>query len=146
MRLSSLDQEDWIRWAPYVDTLLLPLYRVRITGKQPDLEEARRVREVAARVERELTGRLLLLPAIPYAAADPGSLLRYVESVAEEVKGDFHHFFLLAPETYRTWLKPGTDGEGEWLFLPGETDSEPEEQATKISDEIVTRWNENSEE
>jgi hypothetical protein len=142
MRLSSLDHEDWIRWAPYVDTLLLPLYRIRISGKQPVLGEARRVREVASRVERELTGRLLLLPAIPYATADPGSLLQYVEHVADEVKGDFHHFILLAPEAYRTWLDPGIKGNWEWMFLPGKTDLEQEELAMKVSDEIVTRWNE----
>ncbi len=57
--------------------------------KQPVLGEAGRVREVAVRVERELTGRLLLLPAIPYATADPGSLLQYVEHVTDEVKGRF---------------------------------------------------------
>ena len=97
-------------------------------------------------MERELTGRLLLLPAIPYTTADPGLLLRYVERVTEEVKGDFRHFFLLAPEAYRTWLDSETEGEWEGLFLSGETELEPEELAMKMSDEIVTRWNENSQE
>ena len=66
MRLTEMRQDEWTKVAPYVDTLCLPVYRTAFSEKRIRLEERRVVEAVADRVERALTGRLLLLPAIAY--------------------------------------------------------------------------------
>ena len=70
MRLSTMRREEWAKVAPYIDTLCLPVYRIAFSEKQIQLEEKRVVEEVAGRVERALTGRLLLLPAIAHEGGD----------------------------------------------------------------------------
>ncbi|PTX59921.1 uncharacterized protein DUF2487 [Melghirimyces profundicolus] len=145
MRLSSLNQADWYRWAPYVDSLLIPLYSVRIPGKQPDLGEAEQIREVADRTERSLTGRLLLLPAIPYGVEDIGLLRRYVEAIMQDLhKSGFHHLFLLAPDFYRDGLKAEREDPWELLTLPPEGRIPAEELAESVVQQIVTHWEQNS--
>ncbi|OYD09707.1 DUF2487 family protein [Paludifilum halophilum] len=99
MRLEDLDSKDWPQWAPYVDTLCIPVSRIRIPGKKPALQETKRVKEVSERLEQGLRGRLLLLPPIAYGTGDPASLRRYVEDVAREMASfQFHHLVFLTPD------------------------------------------------
>ncbi|SMO42902.1 DUF2487 family protein [Melghirimyces algeriensis] len=148
MRLSHLEGTEWSHLAPYVDTLLIPIYQIRIPGKQPDLGEARRVRELADRVERELAGRLLLLPAIPYGQPTDKRLRCYVESVVEELgRTGFHHLFLLVPESHSISLEPSEQDQWKLLTVPSEGGGiDSEDLAEELCQEIIIRWEQNSQE
>jgi|GEM_PF-2002249 hypothetical protein len=99
MRLSTMRREEWAKVAPYIDTLCLPVYRIAFSEKQIQLEEKRVVEEVAGRVERALTGRLLLLPAIAHEGGDREAFRAYVNSVlAELTRSAFHHLVVVLPE------------------------------------------------
>ena len=81
MRLTEMRQDEWTKVAPYVDTLCLPVYRTAFSEKRIRLEERRVVEAVADRVERALTGRLLLLPAIAYEGGDREAFRAYLGSL-----------------------------------------------------------------
>lgn len=99
MKWSQLDTTEWGRYAPFLDTLLLPVFRLRFEEKQPKLEEAAGIGAVADLLEKTLTGRVLLLPPIPYSGASPKVFRPYVESVLSQLGGSlFHHLILLVPE------------------------------------------------
>jgi len=99
MKWSQLDAAEWGRYAPFLDTLLLPVFRLRFEEKQPKLEEATGIGAVADLLEKTLTGRVLLLPPIPYSGASPKVFRSYVESVLSQLGGSlFHHLILLVPE------------------------------------------------
>ncbi len=142
MRLSSLFDSDWHKWAPYVDTLLIPVYEVRIPGKEPDLGEAQRVREVADGVERELSGRLLLLPGIPYGSADDSLLRQYVEhTVCGFKKSGFHHLFLLSPRSHEGLLTENAGDAWKLLTVSGkESESRLEDEVEAICQQVVATW------
>ncbi|MFC4078072.1 DUF2487 family protein [Salinithrix halophila] len=96
MRLTNLDMEEWKQSAPYVDSLLVPVYGIRLPGKQPELFGPRLTERVAKAVEQELTGRLLLMPAIPYQGLDDKVFFSYIDSVVRELAPyGFHHLFFL---------------------------------------------------
>jgi hypothetical protein len=72
---------------------------LRFEEKLPKLEEALGIGAVADRLEQSLTGRVLLLPPIPYSGASPKVFRPYVESVLTQLGGSqFHHLILLVPE------------------------------------------------
>jgi Protein of unknown function (DUF2487) len=99
MKWNQLDVDKWGQYAPFLDTLILPVYRLRLEDKQPKLIEALGIGAVADRLEQSLKGRVLLLPPIPYSGANAKAFRPYVESVVTQL-GDamFHHLILLVPE------------------------------------------------
>jgi len=100
MRLTTLNQEEWTKVAPYVDTLCLPVCRISFSEKQIHLEEKRIVEEVTGRVEKALAGRLLLLPAITYEGGDNREVFRnYMNGVLTNLlRSAFHHILVVLPE------------------------------------------------
>ncbi|QKG84345.1 DUF2487 family protein [Kroppenstedtia pulmonis] len=98
MKPADLESKDWEQWAPYVDTVCIPVYQIRISDRKPDLREMKWMEQVSHRLEGELRGRLLLLPPIAYGSSNPKLLAPYLEGVAEELReARFHHLILLFP-------------------------------------------------
>ncbi len=101
MRLTSIRSapEEWKEKAAYIDTLLLPIYGFQLQNKEPELSELEAVDRISAQIERELTGRLLLLPPIAYVGKNPSTLHKYIQEVISTfIEAQFHHFFLIYPE------------------------------------------------
>ncbi|PRX40059.1 uncharacterized protein DUF2487 [Planifilum fimeticola] len=142
MQLTTMHQEEWTKVAPYVDTLCLPVYRLFLSEKQIHLEERRIVEAVAERVERALTGRLLLLPAIAYEGGDREAFRAYLSSVlAELVRSAFHHFVVILPEE----LAEAAEDRGKITVHPlpvreEATEEEIDEWAEVLQERIVGLW------
>lgn len=101
MRLTSIRTapEEWKEKAAYIDTFCLPVYGFQLQNKEPEFNELEAVERISAQIERELTGRLLLLPPIAYIGKNPSTLHRYIQEVISSfAEAQFHHFCLIYPE------------------------------------------------
>lgn len=101
MRLTSIRTapEEWKEKAAYIDTFCLPVYSFRLQNKEPEFNELETVERISAQIERELTGRLLLLPPIVYIGKNPSTLHQYIQEViASFAEAQFHHFCLIYPK------------------------------------------------
>ncbi|MFO7289709.1 Protein of unknown function [Planifilum fulgidum] len=142
MRLTEMRQDEWTKVAPYVDTLCLPVYRTAFSEKRIRLEERRVVEAVADRVERALTGRLLLLPAIAYEGGDREAFRAYLGNVlAELARSAFHHLVIVVPED----LAEAAEARGKIAVHPlpsrnEATEEEIEEWAEALRERIVRLW------
>jgi hypothetical protein len=148
MNLTTMRQEEWTKLAPYIDTLCLPVYRLSFLDKQIQLEERQIVEEVVERVERELTGRLLLLPAIAYEGGDREAFRTYMGSVlADLTRSPFHHLVVVVPED----LAEAAEDHGKIVYHPlpirdGATDDEIDAWAEALRERVVGLWYEMSDE
>jgi hypothetical protein len=142
MRLSTMLQEEWTKVAPYIDTLCLPVYRVSFLEKKMQLGEKRVVEEVVERVERALTGRLFLLPAIAYEGRDREAFISYINSVlADLARSAFHHLVVVLPED----LAETIDGRGNITVHPlpvreEATETEIDEWAEALKKRVIGLW------
>ncbi|MDN4594244.1 DUF2487 family protein [Polycladomyces subterraneus] len=147
MKWSQLDATEWGRYAPFLDTLLLPVFRVRFEEKQPKLEEALGIGVVADRLEQSLTGRVLLLPPIPYSGASPKAFQAYVESVLSQL-GDslFHHLILLVPDDLAEEWEEIQSPDLLTLLVAGVavhqlvSDQDIQAEAERLQERIVRLW------
>ncbi|SEN28408.1 DUF2487 family protein [Lihuaxuella thermophila] len=95
MRLNTMDMDQWSQYAPYVDTLCLPIYPLRIKDKQIEIQRGQVVERVASLVEKQLTGRLLLLPSITYVGQEE-AFFAYVTEIVQDLAGSgFYHLVLV---------------------------------------------------
>ncbi|MDR6224486.1 DUF2487 family protein [Desmospora profundinema] len=138
MRLSQVDPDEWNQLAAYVDTVLLPVYRIRFPDKRLDVEEAKRINRVAAKVEAELQGRLLLTSPIPYTTEQTDVWHRYLEEVVHDLAASpFPHVVILAPAEWN-WtaftMEPGV------LRVNISADEEVETAVNRVIDQIVSMW------
>ena len=106
----------------------------------PGGEESRR--SGAYRVERALTGRLLLLPAIAYEGGDREAFRAYLGNVlAELARSAFHHLVIVVPED----LAEAAEARGKIAVHPlpsrnEATEEEIEEWAEALRERIVRLW------
>lgn len=98
MFLSSIDPKNWQKDAPYVDTVCLPLYTNPFFDEQ-GLERARVIEQIAFQVERKVTGRLLLIPAICYSRDDFSVFQTYLQQVIHSFQQTgFHYVITIADQ------------------------------------------------
>lgn len=96
MKLVDLQPESWYRSAPFVDTLLLPISPLRMEGKLFYLEERTRVEEVCELTEKQLMGRVLLLPTLYYLPWSSERVQLYLhEILAQFGKSDFSYLVMV---------------------------------------------------
>lgn len=138
MRLSQMDAEEWKQMAAYVDTLLLPVYRIRFPDKQLDVEEAKRINRVAAKVEEALKGRLFLTAPISYGTQKQDVWHRYLEEVIHQfVAAPFIHVVVLAPTE---WDLPNLSTVRNVLYISVSAEEDIENAATRTVEKIVSMW------
>ncbi len=92
MLLSTLELKDWKKVAPYVDTVCLPIYSISNANKQLNLQSAQAIEQIATLLEKKISGRLLLLPAICYAEGEPSIFQQYlIHLMREFLRIGFHY-------------------------------------------------------
>jgi hypothetical protein len=106
MILKGIDREQWGSVAAYVDTLLLPISPVRLTGKMLQVDESLFIDELANDLEEKLRGRLLLLPAISYIGQNPEVFKPYINEIIKEMANSgFTYLILLADRAHAAILE-----------------------------------------
>ncbi|MBD1371603.1 DUF2487 family protein [Hazenella sp. IB182357] len=128
MLLATMKQEEWKQHASFVDTLCLPVYDVRIEGKQIMMDAAKMVEEIAVGIEKRLTGRMLLLPAIPYTGGDMDLFKHYIEHVLQTFQAaGFYHFICITDQKIQ--LEMPTDSMIQFLPYIVKTENVNDEEA-----------------
>jgi hypothetical protein len=147
MKWSQLDAIEWGRYAPFLDTLILPVFRLRLEEKKPRLEEALGIGTVADHLEQSLTGRVLLLPPIPYSGTSPKVFRPYVESVLSQLGNSlFHHLILLVPEDLAEEWEEIQNPDFITLLVAGVSvqrlvsDQDIQTETERLRDRIVRFW------
>lgn len=98
MRLNTMVADQWKQYAPYVDTLCLPIYSIRIKDKQIEVRHGQVVESVVSLLEKQLTGRLLLLPSITYVGQEE-AFFSYLKEIVKDLSGSgFYHLVLVTGE------------------------------------------------
>ncbi|PTM58703.1 DUF2487 family protein [Desmospora activa] len=138
MRLSQIDPDKWSQTAAYVDTLLLPVYRIRFPDKRLDVEEAKQVNRIAALVEGNLKGRLFLTSPIPYGTQTREVWHRYLKEVINEfAAAPFLHVVILAPTD---WELPSFSDMKGVIGITVSMDEDIETAANRVVEQIVSMW------
>ncbi|MCS1351000.1 YpiF family protein [Mechercharimyces sp. CAU 1602] len=145
MKLANVNNEEWNTFAPYVDTILLPVARLGFHEKELHSSE-QVIEEIAGEVEQELQGRLLLMPTISYGK-DLSTLQLYIRSIVEEWKSSsFYHIVILAAETVLHELSFSTvDKPYQITLIPvkitdGAKDMNIEEEASSVCEKLILTW------
>lgn len=98
MIFEDLDVSVWKKAAPYVDTVLVPVLNVLPDDKLSLVTERENSRVAALEIERQLKGRILLMPYIAYAGDEP-SFYAYMAGVEENIRGmGFTYVFFAVDE------------------------------------------------
>ncbi|WP_018133263.1 DUF2487 family protein [Effusibacillus pohliae] len=91
MRLVELSVEKFAELKPYVDTLLLPVCAVGSEqAGEPFARDLLWVRQIAAEIERRLTGRVFLLPEAVHTTGQAGE-----SGMPQNVLADYLYHLLL---------------------------------------------------
>jgi hypothetical protein len=149
MRLLEMNQEEWQKVASYVDTLCLPIYSLSFTDKQWQDASRKRCEYVARSLEKQLAGRMLLLPAICYTGGELSIFREYLRSLLQSwQQSGFHYVILIGNQKY---LQQNDEKEVPFslhqAILPQENDTAMEEldQATeKLYEEVLQQWVKNT--
>lgn len=145
MRLLEMNQEEWQKVASYVDTLCLPIYSLTLTDKQWQDESMKMCQYVAHSLEKQLAGRMLLLPAIAYTGDQLSIFRNYLCSLLQSwQKSGFHYVILIGNQKYLQ-----EEDEKELPFslyqasLPEGNDvamEELEQTTEKLYEEVLQLW------
>lgn len=132
----KLSEQDWKKVAPYVDTLLVPVLNIDLANKAELGEEQQVILNAAAEVERQLTGRLILMPPVPYIANETW-FQAYISSIRRRAEdGGFRHLFFILQETSLE-LNPLIDW-GEYISVSQRPHSAA--QIRQLCEQIVQQW------
>lgn len=152
MQWVKQDLQQYIQAKEYVDTVIIPLIPFHLSD-DPSLERSAFQSEVlsifANAIEKELTGRVLLIPNYYYVKTgvqdiEVERLNAWVENVLTQ---PFKHVFLVTFDT--AWKKNEQALDGTLIWLPGigsgdiqskEMHSIIEEQVNQISSLIKSYW------
>lgn len=101
MKLESMDVKAWAQFAPYIDTVCLPVKRMTFTEDKGIEGATHDVDHVAVQVEKQLTGRVLLLPTVfDYGRGDE-KFFAYIEEVLLTLsQAGFYYLILLLDTPY----------------------------------------------
>jgi hypothetical protein len=148
MKLVTLKHSEWQQVAPYVDTLILPVYQVEIQEKRLYVEKGKQLERVVSTLENRLAGRVLLLPAISYIGHNRFTFSSYMMEVVKA--------FSQSGFTYLILVVDGTIGlDEEWNHEEGQllktihislqledqmTSEEIEDQVGNIYQQILDIW------
>ncbi|WP_168188858.1 DUF2487 family protein [Thermoflavimicrobium daqui] len=102
MRLMDMNTTEWQQFAPYIDTLCIPISSFSLQEKQLNRLQAQRVEQITKRFEKKLMGRVLLLPPISYVGKDSSVFLSYLNEVMTDLSQlSFHYLILVIDGQYK---------------------------------------------
>ncbi|SHE42806.1 Protein of unknown function [Seinonella peptonophila] len=81
MRFSTMSLDSWREIAPFVDTLCLPIYSLEITKEKLELSRGKMIEFLVDSLEKQLAGRMLLLPSIPFFGDYEGEFTPFLTSI-----------------------------------------------------------------
>ena len=136
----KLETENWQKAAPYVDTALIPIVNVYASSKEKWSKLEDDALYAAAAIERQLTGRVMLMPLIPYITNESWCKT-YVGEIGCRVRegGFTSAFFILAEKTVRELPDLGAE---ELVLVPvlSANEAERSEQIQQLCEQIIGKW------
>jgi hypothetical protein len=137
MRLLEQKETNWSTIAPYLDTLLLPVYHYQMVQKELQLEEASLIEYITEELEKRLIGRMLLLPAYSIIGNDHELLQHIVDNAKKElVHSGFHYTFLVILEG--NWEENSLNTPFHILMVKKEVEKEMELE--RLYEEVLRIW------
>ena len=132
----KLSDTDWKKAAPYVDTLLVPVIDINMSDKASFSEQHRHSLDIAIKIERQLTGRVMLMPPVSYVA-DEVWLQPYVTNIRQQGEAaGFSRLFFLIEEALLE--RVNTVDWGDYLKVSIIEDTD--EQIRNLCEQIVHEW------
>ncbi|MEC1679790.1 YpiF family protein [Bacillus mojavensis] len=100
MRWKMPDAKDYLQSKDYIDTAVIPLINIKM-GSQIKIAAERGgfTQLLAEELERQLKGRVYLLPAYTYVDRNENTV-QGLKDLQEEVKSDFQHVLLLTADDH----------------------------------------------
>lgn len=153
MKWTPQDIETYLNAKEYVDTAVVPLLSVSMGGEMKQSASAAEfITLLTGYLERQFTGRLLLLPPYTYLKSKNGesTLSDLKDWEADLVKGEVKHIFYITSDIdWRTWEEELT-GTVIWLpSIPLEHMSESQKlsvidsQVKQLLDLFTQKWHKN---
>jgi hypothetical protein len=153
MKWTPQDIETYLNAKEYVDTAVVPLLSVSMGGEMKQSASAAEfITLLTGYLERQFTGRLLLLPPFTYLKSKNGesTISDLKDWEADLVKGEVKHIFYITSDIdWRTWEEELT-GTVIWLpSIPLEHMSESQKQSVidsqvkQLLDLFTQKWHKN---
>ncbi|MCM3692835.1 YpiF family protein [Neobacillus niacini] len=153
MKWVSKDIETYLTAKEYVDTAVIPLYSVSFGNEMRESASgAEFITLLTSYLERQFTGRLLLLPPFTYLKSDyPENIVQQLKKWEENIeKNEFKHIFYITSES--DWKIYEKELKGSLIWLPSlplehlndqQKISMIESQVKQLLSLFTQKWNEN---
>ncbi|WP_186577794.1 DUF2487 family protein [Aquibacillus kalidii] len=150
MQWNKKDIEQYIEVKEYVDTLVIPLTPFTLNADKEMVKQASQAElmEIYAKeIERQFTGRILLLPNYTYQTVNETEEKRLNEWINYSEDNPFKHVFFITFD--HQWKKVEKGIEGNLIWLPtisiseiGSQDSVKliKEQVEQVTELIKSYW------
>ena len=153
MKWVSKDIETYLTAKEYVDTAVIPLVSVSFGNEMmQSASSAEFITLLTSYLERQFTGRLLLLPPFTYLKSDnPEDIIQQMKKWEENIeKNEFKHIFYITSES--DWKIYEKDLAGSLIWLPSlplehlndtQKISMIESQVKQLLSLFTQKWSEN---
>jgi Protein of unknown function (DUF2487) len=153
MKWVSKDIETYLTAKEYVDTAVIPLYSVSLGNEMlQSASSAEFITLLTNYLERQFTGRLLLVPPFTYLKNDnPDDIIQQLKKWEDNIeKNEFKHIFYITSESDWKMYENQLSGSLIWLpTIPLEhlSDSQKvsmiESQVKQLLSLFTQKWHEN---
>lgn len=147
MRLTQMNPAEWKEVAAFVDTLCLPVTSIRIQEKEIQMENGEMVQYFAEELEKNLTGRLLLLPSISYTGQNPEVFKSYLNEIIKDIRqSGFYYFVFILDGSLKDLIQEYSNEDYQNILLysmdlsKDATQSEIEEESKKLYQKVLELW------
>ena len=147
MRLTQMNPAEWKEVAAFVDTLCLPVASLRIREKEIQMENGEMVQYFAEELEKNLSGRLLLLPSISYTGQNPEIFKSYLNEIIKDIRqSGFYYFVFILDGSLKEVVQEYSNEEYQNILLysmdlsKDATQSEIEEESKKLYRKVLELW------
>lgn len=147
MRLTQMNPAEWKEVATFVDTLCLPVTSIRIQEKEIQMENGEMVQYFAEELEKNLTGRLLLLPSISYTGQNPEVFKSYLNEIIKDIRqSGFYYFVFILDGSLKDLIQEYSNEDYQNILLysmdlsKDATQSEIEEESKKLYQKVLELW------
>lgn len=137
--------ETYLKNWEVIDTALIPVIRVALgNGAEESINRAAWVYGVASHLEEQLAGRIILIPAIPYAQSAEQAV-NFLASFSEDIKQKATNVIYLTAEKELEEANSGSQIKLITIQLTGEEREKPSTQdlfnlAQKYISSLIRLW------